>query len=140
MLHQDGQKFILSVGFNTAGDFSIPATYYIGLDNRTTVQLTDTMANVSSEPLGYGYNRQPVSSASGFTLSLVNNAYRISSITVSFTASGGIIGPFQNVFLTDQLTNDGSLIGTAPLGGSFQVNDGESVSLRFALSLQDVSF
>lgn len=139
MLHHSGQRFILSVAFNTGGDFSIPAAYYLGLDNRSTIQLEDEIANLQNEPTGFGYNRQPVSSASGFNVDLVNNAYRATSLTVAFTASGGVIGPFQNVFLTDQLGSEGSLISTALLGGTFTINDGDSVTLRLGLSLQDIT-
>ena len=139
MLHQGGEEFILSVAFSTANGFSIPAAYYLGLDNRNTIQLTDTMASLQNEPTGNGYLRQPVSSASGFGIELVNSAYRATSVVVAFTASTGSFGPIQNLFLTDKLDNTGTLIATAPLDAPHTVAPGDTLSLRLGLSLQDIS-
>lgn len=136
MLHISGQHFLLSACFNTIVQ-AIPSSYYIGLDNRTLIQLSDNMVNLVGEPSGYGYGRQPVSSVTGWTITNYTLGVSATSPVVSFTASGGSYGPISNIFLTTKLDNTGSLIATAPVGGSRMINNNDIITMQLAVSLVD---
>jgi hypothetical protein len=139
--HLEGEEFILSALFRTVSSVSIPSFYYIGMDNRTSPSPTDNMVGISTEPSGNGYSRQPVSSATGFTIEnyTLNSAqhWQARSQVISFTGSGGSWGPVSSVFLTDKLDTSGFLISTAPLGTTRTIGNGEVLSFRFILNLFD---
>jgi hypothetical protein len=131
VLHSEGEEFMLTSLFVDAS--TIPSDYVFGLDNRLTTAADDTMADVSIvEPAGNGYFRQAVASDGQFTISVVNNIHRANSPIVTFSAAGGSWGPVRNLFLTNQPDSSGFLIASVPLA-----QDGESVSMRMALSLKD---
>jgi hypothetical protein len=140
-LHIDGEKFILSAMFKTTAGIAVPSFYYLGMDNRSTVQKTDNMLSVTTEPTGNGYSRQPVSSSTGFSIETYTSGseshWRAKSQVVSFSASGGQWGPVGNVFLTDRLDNTGYLISTAPLGETRFLSPADVLTFRFALNLVD---
>lgn len=136
VFHRDGQRFMLSVAFNTASGITVPANYYLGLDNRLVLTDVDTMSSLSGEPSGVGYARQAVSSLNGFAVSLgPTNKYRAVTNTVSFTAVGGAWGPVRNLFLTTSAGGGGFLISSAPLAGPRTVTAGQSVTMRLATAL-----
>jgi hypothetical protein len=140
-LHIDGEKFMLSALFKTTAGIAVPSFYYLGMDNRSSVEKTNNMSSITTEPTGNGYSRQPVSSATGFTIEGYSSGgldhWRAKSQVVSFSASGGQWGPVSNVFLTDRLDDTGYLIATAPLPGSRSLAAGEIITFRFALNLVD---
>lgn len=136
-LHINGELFLLSVAFSTAGSISVPSSYYIGMDNRATLSLNDTFSSLSNEPTQNGYLRQSVSSANGFTISTVDSNYRAISSTLTFSAAGGSWGPVKNVFLGTTATNSGYLLSSVALDNSRTVLDGQSITLRFSLGLRN---
>jgi hypothetical protein len=138
VLHKQGEEFILSCLFKSA-TVSPPTFYYLGLDNRSNPVDTDMIDSLQSEPTANGYARQPVSSGSGFTVAEVDGVIRATSIVVSFTASGGSWGPIKNLFLTDEISSSGYLIATAPLGDDRTLASGDTLTMRFALALSNVS-
>lgn len=138
-LHGDGEQFMLLSLF-TGGSASnpfIPNNYYLGLDNRPTVNSSDKLTNLTNEPTSGGYSRQPVSSVGGFTVEFVNSNWRASSAVVTFRSTGTEWGPISNLFLSTSADNSGYLIATAVLGSTFTVPPGNTVSLRLGLSLKD---
>lgn len=139
--HIDGEEFILSTIFRSVAGISIPSFFYLGMDNRSTIDITDNMQSITTEPSGNGYSRQPVSSATGFTIEqfTVNDVehWRAKSSIVSFDASGSQWGPVSNVFLTDRNDDTGYLISTASLGTTRNVAAGDSITFRFSLSLSN---
>lgn len=139
MLHTDGQEFLLRAAF-TGGRISnvIPEFYYLGLDARSTVLVGDTMDNVYFEPTSqYGYQRQKVSSAGDFVLDSEDGHIVATSPIVAFRASNGSWGPVVNLFLTDREDNTGSLISSAKFDSPVTVNNGDSITMRIGLMLQD---
>jgi len=138
LLHLKGEEFLLRAAF-TGGKVSnvIPENYYLGLDNRTTVVEEDEMTNTTGEPGFSGYERQPVASSGDFTVSFENGHYQAISPIVAFGAIVGSWGPVQNLFLSDQSGSLGVLISTAVLDTPVIVNDGESVTMRIAMTLKD---
>jgi hypothetical protein len=139
MFHTGGEQFLLSVAFNTTGGISIPNYYYLGLDNRNTLASADSLTTVSSqEPSSNGYSRQPISSASGFSIAAAGDGnYRATSGIVTFTAAGGSWGPVQNLFMSTTIDNSGYLIGSVSLGGSRTLTNGQSTTMRISLGLKD---
>lgn len=138
IIHKNGEAFCLGALFRTSST-PIPANYYAGLDNRTIPASSDTLSNLSQEPTQFGYARQPISSANGFTIALNDSGInQATSGVVVFTASGGTWGPIKNLFFATTSDNSGTLISTAELGGSHSVNSGERLTLQIALNLRDV--
>lgn len=141
-LHTSGEEFALKALF-TNGKVStiIPTNYYFGLDNRTTINVDDTMttiADTGGEPSTNSYFRQAVASLNQFTISLTIEGINIArSPIVSFVASGGSWGPVTNLFLTDQTDNSGYLIASVSLTSALTVEDGEGIHMRMGLSLKD---
>lgn len=138
VLHLRGEEFLLRAAF-TGGKVSnvIPENYYLGLDNRSDVVADNEMSDTSGEPAFSGYERQPVASAGDFTVSLESGHYQAISPIVAFVAVGGAWGPVQNLFLSDQSGSLGTLISTAVLDTPVTVTDGESVTMRIAMTLKD---
>lgn len=144
ILHLDGEEFILRAAFTGGQDSSvIPENYYLGLDNRVALEADDTIENLLGEPTGNGYTRQQVSSSGDFIVSEESGHFRVTSKIVAFRAEGGEWGPVSNLFLTDKETDDGYLISTVPLSDdpdnpiNIVVEDGDSLTLRLALTLRD---
>lgn len=116
MLQDEGELFILEVVFTQGA--SVPAAYYLGLDDRPTLTETDTLATVAAtEPVGDGYARQAVNSdAVDWTITQDAGDYQAASKTVTFTAAGGTIGPVKNLFLCNVASGTvGSLIASVEL-------------------------
>lgn len=145
ILHLNGEQFLLTAvfaGMDAHGVNQVtPQNYYLGLDNRSEPATEDTLAALVGEPVAYtGYARQAVNSTTGFTVGLDNGHWVALSTVVSFQASGGAWGPVKNLFLTNREDNGGYLISTASLATSenaISVNDGDFITMRLTMSLQD---
>lgn len=134
-LHAQGELFMLNLMCNSG---TVPANYYLGLDNRSTISLTDTLSSLVGEPTGNGYNRQPISSTSGFTISQqVNGNYVATVSLITYSATGSGWGPIQNIFLATTANNSGSLLGTAPIGSSSTLVSGDVLNLGFNFALSN---
>jgi hypothetical protein len=135
-LHTLGEQFLLSCCFVNPGNV-VPANYFLGLDNRTVLDVNDAMTDLIDEPSGNGYLRQSISSSTGFTLQLNNGIYEALTQIVSFTAHGGSWGPVQSMFLATTSDNTGVLVASVPLSQPATLQDGDAVNMRMSLSLQD---
>lgn len=138
LVHQDGEEFLLRAAFQ-GGPIStiIPENYYLGLDNRQAVAVTDTMDDLIGEPGGNGYERQAVSSSTDFSLNFENDHYVATSPIVAFRATVGSWGPVSNLFLTDKADNSGYLIATASFPSGVQVSAGDHITVRIGMQLRD---
>lgn len=138
MLHRTGEQFMLQACF-TGGVSStvIPANYYFGLDNRTSITATDTMGSLSTEPTGNGYGRVVVASSGAFVVSLQGTNYRADGPIISFSATGGSWGPVKNLFLATTIDNSGVLIASVALSQTVTLNNGEAINARLGLYLKD---
>lgn len=138
ILHKDGESFILRAAF-TGGQVSsvIPSNYYLGLDNRFSLDVEDDLGSLIGEPSGSGYARQAVSSAGDFVVTLEGSNYRATSPIVAFRAEVGNWGPVSNIFLTDTTTSTGNLIASAALPSAVTVIAGDQVTMRIGLVLKD---
>ena len=140
ILHNDGEEFILRAAF-TGGPISdiIPDNYYLGLDNRTTVSLDDSMSDLIGEPTGNGYQRQPVASSGDFSMNFESSHFIATSPIVAFQATTSSWGPVANLFFTDQIDNSGFLISTAELASPLTLTTGDNVTMRIGMKLRECS-
>jgi hypothetical protein len=133
-LHVEGEEFLLSVCFL---GLSVPSAYYLGLDNRTTIAASDTLAGITSEPSGGGYVRATATPPGDFSLSLTdagNN--QIISPIVTFRATGAWT-TVSNLFLATTSDSSGYLLGSAALSESLNMISGDMVNMRLGLALKD---
>lgn len=137
-LHQDGEEFLLRAAF-LGGQTStiIPQEYYLGLDNRLTIDPADTMDSLIGEPSSGGYERQPVASSGDFAINFEDDHFVATSPIVAFRATTGDWGPVSNLFLTDKSDNTGYLISTAPLSIALSLTAGNTVTMRIGMQLKD---
>lgn len=133
--HIEGQQFVLSLAFDTESGFEAPSNYYLGLDNRGTIDIEDTLELISDEPSTNGYARQAVSSSSGFAIGISEGKLKATTGVLTFVASGGSWGPVSNLFLATTINNTGLLIATVALSSTRTIADGESFTVRVGLSL-----
>ena len=134
ILHQQGEYQMISILF--AGG-TLPQYYYVGLDSRTSLSESQKLSSIDGlEPTSNGYQRQQISSSTGFTMSNTTPAKATSNM-INFTASAaGSWGPLKNMFLCDKLNGyTGNLISSVPLGSDLYVNASTVVSMKFSMTL-----
>ncbi len=136
MLHQEGEEFLLRAAF-TGGQNStvIPTNYYLGLDSRSPVSVTDVLDDLVGEPTSGGYTRQAVTSSGDFVLNIEDGHYVATSPVVVFRATIGSWGPVTNLFLATTNDNSGFLISTAALESSVSLAAGNNVTMRIGMRL-----
>jgi len=138
ILHNDGEEFLLRAAF-TGGTVStvIPENYYLGLDNRGSLDVGDDMDSLIGEPQSGGYQRQLVSSSGDFAINFESGHFVATSPIVAFRSTSADWGPVSNLFLTDKADNTGSLISSARLSSPLIVALGDSVTMRIGMQLRD---
>lgn len=140
ILHSEGEEYFLKVLFT---ELEKTDYYYMGLDNRGVISVSDGLANLVGEPTTHGYTRQTLSSTTSWTFSISEGNRQVKSAIITFTANAGTWGPVANLFMTmqdqDVDPTEGYLISTVALGSAITLHDGESVSLRMAIKLRDCS-
>ena len=132
-LHQLGQFYMLNSLFankNTRVDF-----YYAGLDNRTSLNTTDTMASLVDEPSSNGYSRQKITSWSSPVIS--NSVYVVKSNSITFSSSSTGWGPVRNIFLATTQNPSGFLISSVKLNQELTLKAGDTAILIMNLSLSN---
>lgn len=135
MLHGEGQEILLNAVF--AGG-AIPSSYYMGLENRSSLAVTDNLASLLTEPSTNGYARFTTSASSDFTISSdISGNFKSQSILLTFIAAGGGWGPVKNLFMSSSLDNAGKLISSVALSDALTLVDGDIINLRINLSLTD---
>ena len=154
ILHTQGEDYILSRAFDTdyggapggwdPSGWTTANTMYVGLDNRATPAEGNTLANLSGEPSGNGYQRQAILVTTGFTIQASGSGYQeaASAATISFSASGGDWTAVQQRFLcTDQsavLSGTGDLLlATIPLSASRTVKNGDTLNTNIVVGLSE---
>jgi len=155
ILHDEGEQLILSAVFATGwtnnGTWgATPSTMYLGLDNRTTLAESDTLATVAAngEPTTGGYARKSLTTSGtgaagqAFVMAQPAAYYIATSSTQTWTASGANYGTVKNRFLCTHLTATTSttgqrLIASLALSTARTVNDGDSLSSNIAIGLSE---
>ena len=140
ILHNQGEERILSAVFTggSTNNSFIPANYYLGLDNRATITVNQTLSSLSGEPYGNGYSRQPARSTTGFSIVNDGTTCQARSNVIIFAAVAGSWGPVINLFLTDASSGiTGNLYSTAVLSSPIILSSGETISVRFSMALKN---
>lgn len=135
-LTQQGEESILESFFRGATSYT-PTNFYIRLCNYSPL-ITDTLLTLSGEPTGNGYTPQLVERSSvGFPTKDINDDgnYRLTSKVLTFTASGGSIGPITNAFLATTSDNSGKLISFRALKMQRTVVDGDAITIEIQINL-----
>lgn len=114
-----------------------PAGFYVRLFNDTPIE-TDTLTTLTGEPTGSGYAAIAVErSNTGWpTLALDTGDYLATSKEVTFTASGGSIGPVTYAVLSTSSDNTGKLISYAALSQSRTLASGDSLKITYKVKMQ----
>lgn len=138
IIHKTGEEFMLKALF---GGLSLPSQYYLGLDARSTLSVSDVLSNCSAlEPTGSGYYRQSINNDNFTFITNTFGDYQANSPVVLFKAIGGTWGPVKNIFLsTVSSASSGYLISSVSLGSTIIVSDGETVSMRIGLALKNTT-
>ena len=132
VLNYGGQSLILSCMFMGT---TVPVEYYVGLDNRSTITANQTMADISGEPSGNGYQRQPLVNGTNFEFVPAVTPPKVRSTTISFTGSGAGYSA-TDMFLCNVNTGySGLLISTISFGTTLYITAGNVVSMKFAMTL-----
>lgn len=141
ILHNEAQEFIFQLSFDTDAGASVPTNYYIGLDNRSSLEKTDTLTDLTTEPsIGVnGYERQAVSSTTGFTIQTADDIVKLTSSLVTFNGTGGSWGPVTKAFIATTEDNTGLLIASTDLSSSRTIIAGETFSFRLSITLDQCS-
>lgn len=129
--HYAGEEFFLKSLFT---QLTIPSTYYIGLDNRLTINQSDNSSSISGEPVGNGYARAAINTSSGFGASFSSPKWQVQTVTIFFNSTGSWT-TVRNAFLITTAGSGGYLIASVPLQSIRTLTSGQSLSFRFVLQL-----
>jgi hypothetical protein len=106
-------------------------TLRVCLTNVSPYSSNTVKQNITEIAAGSGY------SSGGAVATLVSSTqiagvYKLVLNDVTFTASGGSIGPFQYFVLYDDTASNDELIGWWDYGASITLGDGETVTVDFS--------
>ena len=124
-LVDEGEKSLLNSYFRATDS---PTKFYIRLC-RDSVLEADTLTDIQNEPSGNGYAAVEVTrDSTGFpTIEMDSGDWRVVSKEVSFTASGGDIGPVNTMYLATTSDNLGVLIAFVDLSIERTALDGDTL-------------
>jgi hypothetical protein len=132
VLHVQGQALFLGCMFKNV---TVPNLYYVGLDSRSTITASQTLANLTGEPTVPGYSRQPLTRTTDFELIVDTSSAKARSATVSFTASATSYTASDMFLCTASSGTNGLLISTVSFGTTITVSTTNVVSMKFAMTL-----
>lgn len=137
LLHDEGENDILSAMFDEI--YTVPANYYIGLDDRGSIAEGDSLTDLVGEPAAGGYARQAVASDdTDWTIAPDSGDAQAVSKTVTFTPSGAAYPAVLNMFLCDVVSGTGGdLIATVALSQERTILDGDSLQTDISIKLSE---
>lgn len=126
-LADEGEKNILEQYYRAE---NAPTQFYARLYNDTPLE-TDGLADLTGEPSGNGYSAQLIERSSTGWPTLAQDAgdWQLTSKTLTFTASGGSIGPVTYLVIATTSDNTGLHIAFIALSQSRTLADGESLEV-----------
>lgn len=129
----EGANLAIEVLLRKSDSIFIPEDkFYIGLYHGA-ISRTTTLATIPGEPNSSGYSRQPIERSNiGWPIKEKDpdGYWRLLSKEVSFTASGGTIGPISGAFLcTVGSGSSGYLISTVSASVERTIFDSETMGV-----------
>ncbi len=139
LLVDEGERMILDIVFRNGGASYFPAPdFYAGFYNGN-VSETTVLASLPNEPsVANGYSRQVIerSSVGWPTIEKHDGDWRVVSKTLTWTASGGNIGPINGSFLGTSNDNSGTLVGSLTFGVERTIIAGDSFTAALKTKLK----
>ena len=130
-LANQGAEAILEYFYRSNSSYA-PSQFYVRLCNYTPV-VTDTLSTIQNEATGNGYAAQALAASTvGFPTkdTAPDGNIRLTSALVSFTASGGSIGPVTTAYLATSSDNSGKLIAFLPLALTRTIISGDTMTMN----------
>lgn len=132
-LVDEGERAIVDAFYrDKASNYFGMTNFFVGMYNGSITEST-ILATLPSEPTSgvYGYIRQVVERSDiGFPiLEKHEDDWRVVSKDLTFTASGGDLGPVNGAFIGTSSDNTGTLIGVLSYGVERTIIDGDSIIL-----------
>jgi len=134
-LCKEGLKFILETVFPASQ--SVPANYYMGLCEDASIAEDAALADLTELAVANGYARQliPSGSVTGWTSEQAGtNDWKVTSITVTFTASGTWNGA-EHAFLASSSDDSGFLIACGALSVERFLTNGDTLQVSMVIQL-----
>lgn len=133
-LANEGEYYMLDATYRQATQAT---NFYVRLYYNTTPTVTSTLTSLSSyEVSGNGYSAQTLqANSTGFpTLALNGSHERVVSAEVTFTASGGSMGPISYLALATSTDTSGKLILYTPLPVIVTVASGNTLKITIYIT------
>lgn len=133
-LLDEGEQNMLQVYFR---DEQLPVSFYLRLAY-DSIRETDTLSNIENEPSTGGYTAQTLErSTVGFpTLEKHEGDYRVVSKLITFTASGGVIGPVNVMYLATTTDNTGILVASISMSVARTLQSGDFLQVTIKIKLK----
>ena len=129
----EGEKAFVDVFYraNASVYFAPTPFFYVGL-YQGSINETTVLTTIPNEPSGNGYTRQAIArSTLGWpTIEKHEDDWRVVSTQVSFTASGGNIGPVSGALLCTSSDNSGVLIGALAMTFERTIPSGDVIEFE----------
>jgi hypothetical protein len=126
-----GEKAIVDSFYrNKSANYFGMTNFYVGMYNGSISEST-VLSTLPNEPTSgvFGYERKVIERSDvGFpTMEKHEDDWRVVSKDLTFTASGGDIGPVNGVFLCTSSDNSGTLIGVLSFGVERTIINGDNI-------------
>ncbi len=139
LLMKEGGKALVDIIMrNKDSLYFIDTDFYVGM-YRGSVSRSTVLATIPGEPTSNGYARQICErSVVGFpTLEVDEDDYwRVVSKEITFTATGGSIGPIDGAFLCTSADSTGTLIGSIATGVQRTILSGDSMIVQLKIRIK----
>lgn len=104
-------------------------TFKVMLTNTAPVAANTVLADLTAIAAGFGYTAG--GTATTIAVSETGGTTTVTGTAVTFTASGGTIGPFRYAVLYNDTAASDNLVGWWDYGAAVTLADGESLAVRF---------
>ncbi len=133
-LHTEGLQFLLEVAFSE--EQTVPANFYMALGSDGDPTEGEGLADIT-ELTGNGYARQLVASDNTdmVTSAAGTGDYKVTTKTVTFTASGGAWTAANVVYLATTVDNTGKLIASATISPARTLQDQDTLDVSLIIQL-----
>jgi len=139
MLVDAGEKAILDTFFrNNSALYFASSNFYVGFYNGNISETTELSIIPNEPPATYGYSRQVIerSTVGWPSIEKHEGDWRVISKMITYTASGGNIGPITGAFFGTGAASTGALIGSLSWGIEKTIESGASIDITLRVKLK----